>query len=133
MLPILSGGRLQMLVPWKLCSATAAGRLNAKITSTRIGRYKNPYRITAHPVNAYFAFGILRTEPLFLRREQDVDDNEDRQRGHQRDRERGTERLVLRLAELIPDQVPDELVLPAAQDVRDDVLARHRDEHQQGP
>ena len=47
------------------------------------------------------------------------------------DGQRRTERLVLGRGELIADEIPDEFVIPAAQDVRDDVLASHRNEHKQ--
>ena len=73
----------------------------------------------------------LRTELLLARREHDVDDDEHRERCHQRDRERRAERPVLGVAERVADDVADELELPAAEDVRDDVLAAHRDEDEQ--
>src|SRR5712691_4065273 len=133
MLPTWAGGMLQMLEPWKAATEVAAGLLKAKITITRIGRYKKAYITSAHAVNPCFAFRYLGTELLLLGGEQDVDDDEHRQRRHQRDRERRAERLVLGLVEHVTDDVPHELVFPAAQDVGDDVLAGHRDEHEQRP
>src|SRR5215469_6171768 len=98
---------------------------------TRIGRNRNAYTTTAQAVNAYLALRrSLGTELLLFGSEQDIHDDEHRQRRHQRDRQRRAERLVLGLVELVTDDVPDELVIPAAQDVRDDVLPGHRDEHQ---
>src|SRR5215831_12907433 len=132
MLPIWAGGMLQMLEPWKAASAGADGLLNAKITITRMGRYKKAYTSTAHAVKPCLALTRLATEALLLPGEQDVHDDEHRQDRHQRDRQCRAERLVLRLVELVADDVPDELVFPAAQDAGDDVLAGHRDEHQQG-
>ncbi len=41
MLPIWSGGKVQKFDPWKSESAGADGLSNAKITMTRIGRYRN--------------------------------------------------------------------------------------------
>src|SRR5712691_12402383 len=131
MLPTWAGGMLQMLEPWKAATEVAAGLLKAKITITRIGRYKKAYVTSAHAVNPCLALRRLGTELLLLRGEQDVHDDEHRQRRHQRDRECRAERLVLGLVELIADDVPDELVISAAQDVGNDVLARHWDEHQQ--
>src|SRR5215470_11205393 len=132
MLPIWSGGMPQMLEPWKAASAGADGLLNAKITITRIGRYRKAYTSTAQAVNPCLALTRLATEALLLPGEQDVDDDEYRQDRHQRDRQSRAERLILGLLELVTDDVPDELVISAAQDVGDDELAGHRDEHQQG-
>src|SRR6516162_4100711 len=133
MFPIWVGGIVQMFDPWKAARAKGDGLLKAKTAITRIGRNKNVYTTTAHAVNAYLALRrSLGTELLLFGGEQDVHDNEHRQRRHQRDRQGRPERLVLGLVELVADDVPDELVIPAAEDVRDDVLAGHRDEHQQG-
>ena len=74
-LPILSGGRLHMFVPWKFESAAADGLSNAKIAITAIGRYRNANTITAHAVNDRFAVRNLRTEAFLLRGEQDVQDD----------------------------------------------------------
>src|SRR5215471_19139319 len=131
MLPIWSGGMPQMLEPWKAASAGADGLLNAKITITRISKYKKAYTSTAQAVNPCLALTRLATEALLLPGEQDVHDDEHRQDRHQADRQGRAERLVLGLVELVADDVPDELVVPAAQDVRDDVFAGHGDEHQQ--
>src|SRR5262252_6175394 len=133
MLPICVGGMLQMLEPWKTASAGAEGLLKAKITITRIGRYRKAYTSTAQAVNPCLALTRLATEALLLPGEQDVHDDEHRQDRHQRDRERRAEWLVLGLLELVADDVADELVISAAQDAGDDVLAGHRDEHQQRP
>src|SRR5512135_933818 len=134
MLPIWAGGIPQTLDPWKLARAAGDGLLKAKTAITRIGRNKNAYTTTAHAVNACLARSLrLRTELLLLGGDQDVRDDEHRQRRHQPDRQGRAERLVLGLVELVADDVPHELVVPAAQDVGDDVLAGHRDEHQQRP
>src|SRR5215468_6455974 len=133
MLPTWSGGMAQMLAPWKAATEVADGLLKAKIAITRIGRYRKAKTATAHAVNPCLAVTRLRTELLLFGGEEDVHDDEHRQRPHQRDRERRAERLILGLVELVADDVPHELVVPAAQDVGDDVLAGHRDEHQQRP
>src|SRR5215475_815749 len=133
MLPIWSGGMSQMLEPWNAATEVAEGLLKAKIAITRIGRYRKANTATAHAVNACLAPMRLRTELLLLRGEEDVHDDEHRQHRHQRDRERRAERLGLGLVELVADDVPHELVLSATQNLGDDVLPGHRDEHQQRP
>src|SRR6266487_3753703 len=131
MFPTWAGGMLQMLEPWKVARAAGDGLLNAKITITRIGSYKNANTTRAQAVNPCLALRRLRTELLLLGGEQDVQDDEHRQRRHQRDRQCRAERLVLGLVERIADDIAHELVIPAAQDVGDDVLTGHRDEYQQ--
>src|SRR5215469_17642510 len=120
-----------MLEPRNAESAAGDGLLKAKTTITRIGRNKKAYTTTAQAVNPCLARSRLRTEALLFGGEQDVDDHEHRQRNHQRDRERRPEWLILSLVELIADDVADEFVVPAAEDVGNDVFARHGDEHQQ--
>src|SRR6266568_7427798 len=114
-----------MFDPWKPARAAADGLLKAKSAITRIGRNKNAYTTTAQAVNPCLAVSRrrLRTELLLFGGHQDVRDDEHRQRRHQADRQGRAERLVLGLVELVPDDVPHELVVPAAQDVGDDVLA----------
>src|SRR6201986_4114648 len=134
MFPIWAGGMLQTFGPWNPASAAGDGLLKAKTAITRIGRNRNAYTATAHAVNARLAVTRrLRTELLLFGGKQDVHDDEHRQRRHQPDRQGRAEWLVLGLVELVADEVPHELVVPAAQDVGDDVLAGHRDEHQQRP
>src|SRR3954454_11628710 len=135
-LPTWLGGRSQTLEPVNPCSAAAEGLLNAKSTITAIGRYRKAKTTAAQAVKARLAVTILRllgTEALLLRREQDVERDEPRQRDHQADRHRRPERLVLGRGELVADHVADELVVTATEDVRDDVLARHGDEDQERP
>src|SRR6266700_4008295 len=136
MFPIWAGGMPQTLDPWKPARAAGDGLLKAKTAITRMGRNRNPYTTTAHAVNACLAPKPrslrLRTELLLLGSDQDVCDDEHRQRRHQPDGQGRAERLVLGLVELVADDVPHELVVPAAQDVGDDVLPGHRDEHEQG-
>src|SRR6516162_4866253 len=122
MLPICAGGMLQTLEPWKAASAGADGLLKAKITITRIGRYRKAYTSTAHAVNPCLALTRLATEALLLPGEQDVHDDEHRQDRHEPDRQGRAERLVLGLVELVADDVAHELVVPAAEDVGDDEL-----------
>src|SRR6516225_3146479 len=106
---------VQMFEPGKAARAAGEGLLKAKTAITRIGRNRNVYTTTAHAVNAYLALRrSLGTELLLLGGEQDVHDDEHRQRRHQRDRQGRAERLVLGLVELVADDVPDELVIPAA-------------------
>src|SRR6476619_2137175 len=115
MFPICAGGMLQMFDPWKPARAADEGLLKAKIAITRIGRNRNPYTTTAHAVNACLAVSRrLRTELLLFGGDQDVREDEHRQRLHQPDLQGRAERLVLGLVELVADQVPDELVVPAA-------------------
>src|SRR4051794_20231425 len=57
-----------------------------------------------------------------------VGDQEDRQRAHQQHCDRGAERVVLLLEERPADDVAHQVDLAAAEDLRDDVLAHHRDE-----
>src|SRR5438132_1026991 len=90
------------------------------ISGTTRVRYTNEKTTTAHAVNPRLAVSTLGTEPFLLRREQDVDDDEHRERQHQADCEGRAERLILGLGELIADQVAHELELPAPQDVGDD-------------
>src|SRR3954451_9713028 len=133
-LPTWLGGRSQTLEPVNPCSAAAEGLLNAKSTITAIGRDRKAKTTAAQAVKARLAVTILRllgTEALLLRREQYVERDEPRQRDHQADRHRRPERLVLGRGELVADHVADELVVTATEDVRDDVLPRHRDEDQQ--
>src|SRR5690242_9793203 len=148
MLPIWSGGMLHGATPGCEAIEVADGMSNAKITMTRIGRYRNANTAIAHAVKPSLAdgrhrrrrrgtgrtaaaAGALGTELLLFGGEQDVQNHEHGQRDHQRDGQRRAERLVLRRDELVADRVPDELVLPAGQDGRDDVLPGHRDEHEQ--
>src|SRR5713226_6434154 len=133
MLPTWAGGMLQMLEPWKAATEVGDGLLKAKTAITRIGRYKKAYITSAQAVNPCLARRRLGTELLLFCGEQDVHDHEYRQCRHERDREGGAEWLVLGLVELIADDVPHELVVPAAQDVGNDVFAGHGDEHQQRP
>src|SRR5215469_13729989 len=131
MLPIWVGGMLQTLEPWKEAREVAAGLLKAKMAITRMGRYKKAKTSTAQTVKPSLALGSLRTELLLLSGEEYVDGDEHRQHNHQPDRQGRAEWLVLSLVELITDDVPDKLVVPAAQDVGDDVLAGHRNENQE--
>src|SRR5260370_12792937 len=63
MLPIWSGGRLQMFDPWKVARAVADGLLKAKSAITRIGRNKKPYTSIAHAANPRLAVSRrLRTQ-----------------------------------------------------------------------
>ena len=86
MFPIWEGGMPQMLDPWKPARAAGEGLLKAKTAMTRIGRNRNPYTTTAHAVNACLAVSRrLRTELLLFGGDQDVRDDEHRQRRHQAD------------------------------------------------
>ena len=86
MFPIWAGGMPQMLDPWKPARAAGEGLLKAKTAITRIGRNRNAYTTTAHAVNACLAVSRrLRTELLLFGGDQDVRDDEHRQRSHQTD------------------------------------------------
>src|SRR5690349_19708949 len=136
-LPTWLGGMSQTLEPVNPSSAAGDGLLNANSTITAIGRYRNANITIAHAVKPRLAVRTflrgLGTEALLLRREDDVERDEPGQGDHQADRHGRAERLVLRGRELVADDVADELVVTAAEDVRDDVLPAHRDEHEQTP
>src|SRR6476646_11571460 len=134
MLPMSAGWMSQMFEPLNVAIDVADGLSKAKITTTRIGRYRKAYTSMAQIVKPRFAVKMrrLRTELLLACREDDVDHDEHREGRHERDRERRAERPVLGVAERVADDVPDELELPAAEAVRNDVFAAHRDEHEQG-
>src|SRR3954453_3971586 len=124
MLPMSAGWMSQMFDPLNVATDVADGLSNAKTTTTRIGRERKAKTSKAQIVKPRFAVRMrrLRTELLLARGEHDVDHDEHRERGHERDRERRAERPVLGVTERVADDVSDELVLPAAEDVRDDVL-----------
>src|SRR2546425_11177989 len=94
MLPTCSGGMLQMLEPWNAAIEVADGLSKAKMAITRIGRDRKGNTISAQAANPGSAL-ILRTQLLLPRGEQDVEDDEQRQRRQQRDRHRGPAGLVL--------------------------------------
>jgi len=74
--------------------------LKANTAITRMGRNRNPYTTTAHAVNACLAVSRrLRTELLLFGGDQDVCDDEHRERCHQPDRQGRAERLECGCAE----------------------------------